>query len=62
MVRFIQAGTPGWAVSGIERVEIFIDGVYEFDAPYGASRGDVGKAFPRCGGLHELGLFPFPCL
>ena len=38
----------GWAVasSGIERVEILIDGVYEFDAPYGASRGDVGKAFP----------------
>ena len=38
----------GWAVasSGIEKVEIFIDGVYEFDAPYGASRGDVGNAFP----------------
>ncbi len=38
----------GWAVasSGIEKLEIFIDGVYEFDAPYGASRGDVGNAFP----------------
>ena len=38
----------GWAVAsaGITKVEIFIDGVYEFDAPYGASRGDVGDAFP----------------
>ena len=38
----------GWAVAsaGITKVEILIDGVYEFDAPYGASRGDVGDAFP----------------
>ena len=38
----------GWAVAsaGITKVEILIDGVYEFDAPYGASRGDVGNAFP----------------
>ena len=38
----------GWAVasSGITKVEIFIDGGYEFDAPYGAVRGDVGGAFP----------------
>ena len=38
----------GWAVasSGITKVEIFVDGVYEFDAPYGAARGDVGGAFP----------------
>ena len=38
----------GWAVAsaGVTKVEILIDGVYEFDAPYGASRGDVGGAFP----------------
>jgi hypothetical protein len=38
----------GWAVasSGITKVEILVDGVYAFDAPYGASRGDVGGAFP----------------
>ena len=38
----------GWAVasSGITKVEILVDGAYAFDAPYGASRGDVGGAFP----------------
>ncbi|MDB2642970.1 hypothetical protein N9Y37_00835 [Luminiphilus sp.] len=39
----------GWAVAseGIDKVEIFIDGEYAFDAPYGGSRGDVGGAFPE---------------
>ena len=39
----------GWAVAseGIEKVEIWIDGAYAFDAPYGGSRGDVGGAFPE---------------
>jgi len=38
----------GWAVAptGIERVEIYIDGTYAFDVPMGGSRGDVGAAFP----------------
>jgi hypothetical protein len=38
----------GWAVAtdGISKVEIFIDGAYEFDAPYGGRRNDVGGAFP----------------
>jgi len=38
----------GWAVasSGITKIEILVDGVYAFDAPYGAARGDVGGAFP----------------
>ena len=38
----------GWAVAsdGITKVEIWIDGVYAFDAPYGGARGDVGSAFP----------------
>ena len=39
----------GWAVAsdGITKVEIWIDGVYAFDAPYGGERGDVGSAFPE---------------
>lgn len=39
----------GWAISSnhIERVEIFIDGAYQFDIPHGGSRGDVGNAFPK---------------
>lgn len=38
----------GWAVAseGIEKIEIWIDGAYAFDAPYGGARGDVGGAFP----------------
>jgi len=39
----------GWSVAtvGIDRIEIWIDGVYEFDAPYGGARGDVGNIFPN---------------
>ena len=42
----------GWAISdnGIDRVEIFIDGVYRYDAPYGGLRVDVGAAFPTVDG------------
>ena len=38
----------GWSVAtvGVDRVEIWIDGAYAFDAPYGGERGDVGDAFP----------------
>ena len=38
----------GWAVAseGIEKIEIWIDGAYAFDAPYGGARGDVRAAFP----------------
>jgi len=38
----------GWSVAtvGIDRIEIWLDGVYEFDAPYGGARGDVGNIFP----------------
>lgn len=37
----------GWAVSSnpIQRVEVFVDGEYRFDIPYGGLRGDVGKLF-----------------
>lgn len=30
----------------IERVEVYLDGVYAFDAPYGGSREDVAAVFP----------------
>ena len=38
----------GWAIaeSGIEKIELDIDGVYAFDIPMGGSRGDVGSAYP----------------
>lgn len=38
----------GWAVAptGIERIEIYIDGFYQFDVPMGGARRDVGNAFP----------------
>jgi len=38
----------GWSVAtvGIEKVEIWIDGAYAVDAPYGGTRADVGNANP----------------
>ena len=37
----------GWSVAtvGIDRVEIWLDGVYVFDAPYGGLRNDVASVF-----------------
>jgi hypothetical protein len=48
----------GWAVAseGIEKVEIWIDGAYAFDAPYGGSRGDVRAAFPDVNGSDRSGF------
>ena len=38
----------GWSVAtvGVDKIEIWIDGVYAFDAPYGGLRQDVGGIFP----------------
>jgi len=38
----------GWAIaeSGIDKIELDIDGVYAFDIPMGGSRGDVESAYP----------------
>lgn len=38
----------GWALSGegVERVEVYIDGEYAFDVPYGDPRADIGNAYP----------------
>ena len=48
----------GWAVAsdGITKVEIWIDGTYAFDAPYGGERGDVGSAFPDVDGSLNSGF------
>ena len=48
----------GWAVAteGVKRVEILIDGVPSFDAPYGGARGDVGGAFPDIADSSESGF------
>ena len=48
----------GWAVAseGITKVEILIDGVLAFEAPYGGERGDVGDAFPDVAGSSESGF------
>ena len=38
----------GWALSpdGIDRIELYINGSYSGEIPYGGSRGDVGGVFP----------------
>lgn len=48
----------GWAVgdAGIDKIEMWIDGVYAFDVPYGGVRGDVGGAFPDIAGSNESGF------
>ena len=48
----------GWAVAseGIDKVEIFIDGEYAFDAPYGGARGDVGGAFSEVPNADQSGF------
>ena len=34
------------AQEGIDRVDLYVDGVFFQSAPYGGSRGDVGNIFP----------------
>ena len=48
----------GWAVSsaGIERIEILVNGVPSFDAPYGGVRSDVGGAFRDVPNSRESGF------
>ena len=38
----------GWALSGegVERIEVYVDGEYAFDVPYGDPRPDIGEAYP----------------
>lgn len=48
----------GWAVAsdGIEKIEIWTDGAYSFDVPYGGPRGDVAGAFPDVAKSAESGF------
>jgi len=48
----------GWAVASesITKVEILIDGVLAFEAPYGGVRVDVGGVFPDVEGSGESGF------
>ena len=48
----------GWAVAaeGIEKIEIWIDGAYAFDAPYGGNRDDVRAAFPDVNDSEKSGF------
>ncbi len=48
----------GWTLSGegVEQIEVFINGVYAFDVPYGDPRADVGKAFPDINGASTSGF------
>ncbi len=48
----------GWAVStaGIERVELYVDGVYRVDIPYGGTRRDVGQAYAEYPGADDSGF------
>lgn len=43
-------------LDGVTKVEIFIDGEYAFDAPYGGSRTDVQDAFPDIPGAESSGF------
>lgn len=48
----------GWALSeeGIETIQVFIDGNYAFDVPYGDPRADIGDAFPDIDGANTSGF------
>ncbi|MEZ5569521.1 MAG: Ig-like domain-containing protein [Halioglobus sp.] len=43
-------------LDGVTKVEIFIDGEYAFDAPYGGSRTDVQGVFPDIPGAENSGF------
>lgn len=48
----------GWAIAtdGIEKISVYVDGVYAFDAPYGGERTDVGSAFPDVARSNQSGF------
>jgi len=48
----------GWAIAenGIEKVEIYIDGKYMYDAPFGGERTDVGAQYPDIPGSDTSGF------
>ena len=48
----------GWAVAsdGIERIEVYFDGVFGFELPYGGSREDVEAVYPDIVGSINSGF------
>lgn len=48
----------GWALSSesVDRVEVYIDGNFAYNAPYGGPRGDVANAFPDVDGARQSGF------
>ena len=52
------ANVRGWAVSdaSIDRVELFVDGQYVFEIPYGGLREDVEQVFPAIAGSRFSGF------
>ena len=48
----------GWALSEeeVERIEVYVDGRYAFDVPYGDPRDDVGYAYPDIDGSSTSGF------
>ena len=48
----------GWSVAtvGVERIEVWINDQFAFNAPYGGLRNDVGNAFPDIEGGAESGF------
>lgn len=52
------ANIRGWAVStaGIDRIELYINGKYKADIPFGGKRQDVGNNFPQYPDSSESGF------
>ncbi|MEE4203731.1 MAG: DUF5666 domain-containing protein [Halieaceae bacterium] len=52
------ANVRGWAISdeGIESIELFVDGEFAFEIPYGSERTDVQAAFPDVEGSLDSGF------
>lgn len=48
----------GWAIAdaGIDRVELYVDGEYAGEIPYGGERADVAAVFPDVEGADESGF------
>lgn len=47
----------GWAVAedGIDRIEMWLNGAFLFEMPYGADRTDVATAYPNVAGAQQSG-------
>jgi hypothetical protein len=48
----------GWAIAeeGIQKIELYLDGQYLYDVPYGGVRPDVAEAYPAIPGAQQSGF------